>query len=90
MISNSEKREALDAVIEMLQDQTISIHSVNVEAVWKTVGETDEFKAVIDTGVRNVFMTFIVDVDPTEEEATVAKGSDDETSDPLAGFDIVE
>ena len=86
MISDEEKRLALNAVIDILGNHTIAIHSVNVEAVWRTVSEGEDAKIQIDTGVRVVNITFTTD--PDSSPATIGKQSDDELTDPYFGLDL--
>ena len=86
MIADEEKRLALNAVIDILGNHTIAIHSVNVEAVWRTVSEDEDTKIQIDTGVRVVNITFTTD--PDSSPATIGKQSDDELTDPYFGLDL--
>ena len=86
MIADGEKRLALNAVIDILGNHTLAIHSVSVEAVWRTVSEDEDTKIQIDTGVRVVNITFTTD--PDSSPATIGKQSDDELTDPYFGLDL--
>ena len=86
MIPQSVKRESLNAIIAMLSEPGIDIHSINVEQFWRKVDETDAEKTMADTGIRFVTVTFMVDPEP--EPAVIATGSDDETTDPYISLEL--